>query len=316
MCAWAWVHGCMGEWMNMCVADDPLERLSQASVANCFVESTVGDSVAFGFGLLWSPISFLWSHVASKGNETPAPLSLDTASSSSRNLRVVGSSLRGRVVYTLRVSGCMVANPTVCGYALTDLMLRDEPLYASIAGGDRTLGAEDPIFLDACVTHDPDDPDAACPRGVCGPAISFEWSCTPMPSNQTSETLSAMTSEGGVGVWGVAAGGACALVAPATSACTWLIGGNSLLPGRFAFAAHVTTATGKSEQASVLITLQAGALPSVTIGALVDRKQNPSSKLRLMGEVALPESAPVGARAELTWYVSRSPPEVELALVR
>ena len=86
-------------------------------------------------------------------------------------------------------------------------------------------------------------------------------------------------------------------------------------PGTYTFSVRVTsTRSGKAAHASVRIALENVALPTISIGSLVDLKQNPSSKLGLIGEVALPTSVPPsdGARLELAWSVS--PSEVTLAL--
>ena len=299
---------------------------ARARVASCFASAAL-EQESVVTGILWSPIAFRWSHIASEGNVTPAPLALDVASSSRRSLRVLGSSLRSGVQYTLSVAGCMLADPAVCGTYQTDVRLHEVPLRASIAGGDRTLSARDALLLDACISHhDPEEPDAACAAGMCVESIAFAWSCAPMvmPTNQSQPreppasepplVSSAMALEEGAAAGG---GGACGLLAaPATSSCMWLIGGGVMPPGTYTFSVRVTsTRSGKAAHASVRIALENVALPTISIGSLVDLKQNPSSKLRLIGEVALPTSVSPpsdGARLELAWSVS--PSEVTLAL--
>lgn len=92
-----------------------------------------------------------------------SPLELDARSQRQRDLQVKGASLAAGVRYTLRVSGCMRAEPSVCGFAETEIELADSPLAGSIAGGDRSVGDDDGFRLNACESSgDPDDPSAQC----------------------------------------------------------------------------------------------------------------------------------------------------------
>ena len=276
---------------------------AQAVASGCAGAPTDDLGVA---DLVWSPLNFAWSHVASAGNATAAPLILDTKSRSSRSLIVAGSSLRGGVVYTLRVEACMMMDPGVCGAYQTDLVLLVEPLFATIAGGDRTVGESDGFIIDACASRDPEDSSASCAMGMCSASIEFFWVCKPLTANSNITSAAALES--------VSSGSACGTsIPPSSSMCTWSVAGNSIAPGHYAFGVRVaTTPNGKSTHTSVMITIEQGALPVVTIGSLTKSKVNPSSKLTLVGQVDRPAGAAPGDVMELAWSIA--PHDVDLAL--
>ena len=64
------------------------------------------------------------------------------------------------VAYTLRVTGCLIELPTLCGASETRIALRDQPMTGGIEGGDRTVGDHSTFRISACSTRDPDDPVA------------------------------------------------------------------------------------------------------------------------------------------------------------
>ena len=89
----------------------------------------------------------------------PTPLILDPQTQSSRSLRFRASTMLVGLRYLLRLQGCMVAAPEICGTAFVDVARTPEPLSAVIAGGSqRTVGLADPFTLNACDSADPDDP--------------------------------------------------------------------------------------------------------------------------------------------------------------
>ena len=108
-----------------------------------------------------------------------------------------------RVTYTLSVRGCLVDGASLaCATAATAVTLLDEPLRAAIAGGDRVVGEDSGLELDACSSVDPDDPDAP---------LAFGWECAPYE---------------GVGACGVTPP-----AAEAAGACAWALPPRALAPG-------------------------------------------------------------------------------------
>ena len=91
-------------------------------MCSCFSSASGSDPPA---------IRFKWSYAGGSGGSAPASIELDAASKTTRDLLVRGSSLRPKVVYSLQVTGCMEADPTVCGKAETRVTLRDEPLQVT-----------------------------------------------------------------------------------------------------------------------------------------------------------------------------------------
>ena len=174
---------------------------AQSEIASCFDPNGTAS------------ILFSWAHVGSDGNSTAAPLVLDPASRVMRDLSIAGSTLSPGVTYTLRATGCMSTNTAVCGTADTTVALRNEPLEATVAGGDRTIGNTDSVDLDACASTDADAPNAVCdsPTGTCESGISMDWRCTP----------SAVSTIAGSHVLDAVMGTAsCGLTAPTSSSCT------------------------------------------------------------------------------------------------
>jgi hypothetical protein len=139
-------------------------------MASCFVaDDGSTSSVAFNWAVI--KVALI---PGSASNLTLAPPGLDAASRLTSELSVGGSPLNLGLRYTLRVTGCMLSQPAVCGMAETDVALCDEPLAATIAGGSRQVGTDTGFTLDACSSRDPDDPASQCnANGECG-SLNFE----------------------------------------------------------------------------------------------------------------------------------------------
>ena len=170
-------------------------------------------------------------------------------------MRIAGSSLRSGVRYTLRLTACMASSPTVCGFADTDVALRDQPLRGGIKGGARSAGQDDALLLDACHTGDPDVPSAQCDTsGNCG-ALRFVWACSRLIPNS---------------------GPSCPATPPSSSTCAWPIAGGVMPAGRFNVSVRVTnllSPTLESIVSSVAVTVTPGVLPVISITELVAAKQ-------------------------------------------
>ena len=54
-----------------------------------------------------------------------------------------GPPLLAGSTHVLRVVGCLQSSPSLCGTAEVSVMLRDSPLVARLAGGNRAVGVDD-----------------------------------------------------------------------------------------------------------------------------------------------------------------------------
>eukprot|EP00966_Prymnesium_polylepis_P082861 1918980-Prymnesium_polylepis.1 len=214
---------------------------ASASLASCFSTGGVANII-----FTWSNNATALLSTASSGTVATL-LTLDATEAAQTNFLLVGSTLTSGVRYTMRVAGCMASDTTVCGYAYTDVALRDLPLQGGINGGNREVGEDDTLVLDACQTSDPDDSAAQCDSaGSCG-MLQFVWTCVAVPPSST-----------------------CPATAPSTSTCSWSISGGTLPAGTFTIAVNVTNLNSPSLESvsgSVLVTVNPGTLPVIVVGA-------------------------------------------------
>ena len=71
-------------------------------------------------------------------------LSLPGASSVRSTLELRGGPpLQAGATHALRVVGCLQSSPDLCGTAEVSVTLRDSPLVARLAGGNRAVGVDD-----------------------------------------------------------------------------------------------------------------------------------------------------------------------------
>ena len=150
-----------------------LDIRSRATLPTCFASYTLA-------------VLFNWTNTAASLLDTGASITkrlvLDADTKFSRDLSLLGSRLEAGVSYTLRVTGCMAAAPTNCGFAEMQVALTPEPLVATITGGHtRQIGVDSSLTLDACTSTDADDPDTICTTDsggttTCG-ILSFQWAC-------------------------------------------------------------------------------------------------------------------------------------------
>ena len=108
-------------------------------------------------------------------------LSLPGASSVRSTLELRGGPpLQAGVTHALRVVGCLQSSPDLCGTAEVSVTLRDSPLVARLAGGNRAVGVDDGLQLDASASADPDEPAAP---------LNYAWSCSPADTDCTRTAL-------------------------------------------------------------------------------------------------------------------------------
>ena len=151
-------------------ATDTVILQASAQLASCFEASAL-------------KIDFFWLNTftvvlpdAPAGSMVSA-IDLDSKTRVMRDLNVRGSSMLPGLRYTMQVRGCMASDASVCGYASTNISLIDQPLRSQIAGGDRAVGEDNEISLDASSSADPDDLAAL---------LHFVWTCTELRADETS----------------------------------------------------------------------------------------------------------------------------------
>jgi len=183
-------------------------------------------------------------------------------------------------IHLLVVTGCLSSAPSLCGSAEVRVALRDSPLVARLAGGDRAVGEDEGLSLDASTSADPDEPTAA---------LQFVWSCSTAAADAEAGTAAAANAAG------------CPTLPPADSTLALLPG--VLPPGRFVFAVSVSK-DAETATARVAITVVAGSVPTVSVAPPAAAKQSTSTALRLVGSATL-DSASTSERfrgeLELAW---------------
>ena len=179
-----------------------------------------------------------------------------------------GPPLQAGGTHVLRVVGCLQSSPHLCGAAEVSVMLRDSPLVARLAGGNRAVGVDDGLQLDASASDDPDEPASA---------LSYIWSCSPVEADSLCPSLPNV---------------------PAVPLLTLLPG--KLPPGTFDFSVSVSKADGEVATASVTIAVVAGSVPTVSVQAPKAAKHNANEALRLLGSAVLDQNGTASALA-LAW---------------
>ena len=147
-------------------------------------------------------------------------------------------------------------------------MLRDSPLVARLAGGNRAVGVDDGLQLDASASADPDEPTSA---------LNYTWSCTPVDTDSLCPSLPNLS------------------VVPLLT----LLPGE-VPPGTFDFSVNVSKADGEVATASVTITVVAGSVPTVSVQAPKAAKHNANEALRLLGNAVLDQNGTASALS-LAW---------------
>ena len=212
---------------------------------------------------------------------------------SGSSVRLLAADFSQKTAHVIAVSGCIdaAAGPPLCSAPFTrELRVANAPLLAVIAGGSRSVGAQQSFVLDASASGYADDPHAD---------LAASWSCTPadaesdcgaveplpvrQPVRQVAKVLllwkymrSARTSARAstsllcmrrtmfAFVWGTC----CLFInAASCSAQDLLVVSLALPTGRYSFGLAVSSvATGDSAFASVMVEVDAGgALPIVSV---------------------------------------------------
>ncbi|KAL3926913.1 MAG: hypothetical protein SGPRY_003073, partial [Prymnesium sp.] len=167
-------------------------------------------------------IIYEWNNTAVTALSPTAPavgierLTLDPLTRVSRALNFAGSGMLYGLVYTLRLTACLEADPSRCDFAEIDLTLEKEPLLAYIEGGQAlSVGAGSPFSLNACSSCIPAVTEG---QSSCE-GLLFEWACTPLSDAAVCPILPLGRQQ----------------------ECTWTVGSDSFTVGNYSLSVNVTT---------------------------------------------------------------------------
>ena len=215
-------------------------------------------------------VAFNWSCTDSSSGAV-LPLPGTSSSRSALELRG-GPPLLAGGTHLLRVVGCLQSSPHMCGSAEVSVTLRDSPLVARLAGGNRAVGVDDGLQLDASASDDPDEPAST---------LSYNFSCSPVDTESLCPPLRNAS--------------------PAEPLLTLFPG--ELPAGIFRFSVSVFKADGEVATAHVTISCVAGSVPTVSVQAPKAAKHNANEALRLLGSAALDQNGTASALS-LAWSCS------------
>ena len=242
-----------------------LTLMARAQVARC--DAAVAEAV----------VGFTWSAIAhDAAGSSPLRLPPVDAGRPAYVLQQRQLGLQVGVEYKFVVRGC---SGTACTESMpVSVRRRVSPLRAMIAGGDRTIGYNAMLKLDAGGSSDPDEPEAK---------LSFAWSCD---NNST----------------GVAEAPGC----PRCERCEGALytqPSGALPPGVYVFTVNVTTNASaerpaKSASASVRIVVENVPLPTVSVSAPSTPTSSANAKLAIVGNAS--------AQTGLTFQWRVEPPVV------
>ncbi|KAL3924171.1 MAG: hypothetical protein SGPRY_003993, partial [Prymnesium sp.] len=142
-------------------------------------------------------------------------LRLDPMTSASRALNLDASGMLHGFVYTLRLTGCLQADPSKCDFAEIDLALETEALQALIEGGQaRSVGVGSPLSLNACRScfRTFSDSQSSCE------GLLFEWKCAPLSAEAVCPTFPLGRQPN----------------------CKWTVASNSFAVGNYSLSVNVT----------------------------------------------------------------------------
>ncbi len=241
-----------------------------------------------------APLTFSWSAVHAASG---ASLALPGGSAALSTLELRGAApLIAGATHLLTVTACLpppkqegemmaaaaVAEAALCGSAQVSVALRNSPLVAHIAGGNRAVGEDEGLLLDAAASADPDEPAAT---------LMFTWSC--------HRTTSDADTDADADADAVDDAAGCPAALPESPSLALPPG--ALEPGNFVFSVAVAKPDGEVAEAVVRITVVAGSVPTVSVEAPASgAKQSASAPLRLRGSATLAGDA-AGAALELAW---------------
>eukprot|EP00644_Phytophthora_capsici_P000593 jgi/Phyca11/21377/fgenesh1_pg.PHYCAscaffold_93_\ len=167
------------------------------------------------------------------------------------------------VNYAFRLSVAMTSNPKVSNSADVQVAVLRTDLVALIAAGNRSIGVEQDLVLDASLSVDPDDVANAV-------ALKYAWACWTMSSTSQSYNVPCVTATGSM------------LVLDTQAKIT--VAANTVNPNAvYKFTATVSKDF-RSSTASAFITMTQGSPPQVSIEPLGAAKVNSNDRVVLKGK--------------------------------
>ncbi|KAG1686220.1 hypothetical protein DVH05_007058, partial [Phytophthora capsici] len=204
-------------------------------------------------------MTFTWLQVAGD----LAASQFKSTSPNPRVLKLPARTLTVGVNYVFRLSVAMTSNPKVSNSADVQVAVLRTDLVALIAAGNRSIGVEQDLVLDASLSVDPDDVANAV-------ALKYAWACWTMSSTSQSYNVPCVTATGSM------------LVLDTQAKIT--VAANTVNPNAvYKFTATVSKDF-RSSTASAFITMTQGSPPQVSIEPLGAAKVNSNDRVVLKGK--------------------------------
>ncbi|KAG1696746.1 hypothetical protein DVH05_017968 [Phytophthora capsici] len=204
-------------------------------------------------------MTFAWLQVAGD----LAASQFKSTSPNPRVLKLPARTLTVGVNYAFRLSVAMTSNPKVSNSADVQVAVLRTDLVALIAAGNRSIGVEQDLVLDASLSVDPDDVANAV-------ALKYAWACWTMSSTSQSYNVPCVTATGSM------------LVLDTQAKIT--VAANTVNPNAvYKFTATVSKDF-RSSTASAFITMTQGSPPQVSIEPLGAAKVNSNDRVVLKGK--------------------------------
>ena len=93
-------------------------------------------------------------------------IDLDLETKDTKNLQVYPDDMVVGVRYTFTLQACLGSDVSLCNTDSADVVLVGTPMTVEIAGGDFAVASSSGFTLDACMSSDPDEPNAP---------LTFDW---------------------------------------------------------------------------------------------------------------------------------------------
>ncbi|KAE9033449.1 hypothetical protein PR002_g8666 [Phytophthora rubi] len=204
-------------------------------------------------------MTFTWLQVA--GDLTSAQFK--STSPNARILKLPAATLTVGVNYVFRLFVAMASNAKVNNTADVQIAVARTDLTPLISAGNRSVGVEQDLVLDASPSADPDDPQNTVP-------MQYAWACTTFNVATQAYDTACLTAVGDT------------LVLDTQAKIT--VAANTVNPNTvYKFAATVAKDS-RSSTASVFITITPGSPPQVSIDPLTTAKVNINDRVVLKGK--------------------------------
>ncbi|KAL4094191.1 hypothetical protein PRIC1_009854 [Phytophthora ramorum] len=204
-------------------------------------------------------MTFTWLQVS--GDLTAAQFK--STSPNPRILKLPSGTLNVGVTYVFRLQVAMASNSKVNNTADVQIGVARTDLAAVIAAGNRSIGVEQNVALDASLSADPDDPQNSVP-------MKYSWTCLTLNPTTQAYDVACLT----------VAGDALALDAQAKITVV----ANTVNPNAVYKFVVTVSKDSRSSTTSVFITVTPGSPPQVSIEPLSTAKVNANDRVVLKGK--------------------------------